>query len=764
MKRIIVLLLFTACLTDVKSQSREGFIEAYRNGTLSEAEINELKQQYRQYDADANKSRSRSVSNNENLSPARSDVSVQGNEKVFGQSLFRNKNLTFEPDINIATPEDYLLGTGDEVIIDLWGDTQLTLRSELSPEGSIVLTDVGPVSLAGLTIKQAEQRLRRALMNNYEGLEDGSVKMLLSLGKIRSIKVDVVGEVAMPGSYTLPSLATLFHALYLAGGVSDIGSLRTIALFRGGKQVAEVDMYDYIISGRNDQDVALRGGDLIVVPTYNRLVNVAGAVKRPMHYEMRRGETLAEAIAFAGDFLGKANRSQVSVVRRQGGKRQSFTVAGDRLAEFEVEDGDEITIGGDINRHANRVEVRGAVYRDGYYAIDDKMQTLTQLLQRAEGLREDAFMQRALLYREGDDLKTEVLPIDLQALMEGECEDVVLRSNDMLVVSAVDDMQEIYTVSIYGAVNRSGDYPYATNMSVKDLLVEAGGLQEAASTANITITRRIKSPESRNALEQLFEIFTINLDDGVSVGGREFLLEPFDQVFVRRSPVYITQSSVTIDGEVAFEGQYPLSHRNMRLSEVVEAAGGLTSGAFTEGAYLLRRRSPEERIQNDALHTLIDMQRGVGGRDSLKLANVAMSESFPVGINLAEAMAHPGSDADIVLRDGDVISIPKYNSTVRVMGTVLYPNSVTYKEGKRLRYYVDAAGGFGNRARRKRTFVIYMNGMVESGLSAKVRPGCVVIVPAKSPAQPLRWAEIAGMISTSATTTAVVLSAISIAK
>ena len=764
MKRIIVLLLFTACLTDVKSQSREGFIEAYRNGTLSEAEIDELKQQYRQHDADANKSRSRSVSNNENLSPAKSDVSVQGDEKVFGQSLFRNKNLTFEPDINIATPEDYLLGTGDEVIIDLWGDTQLTLRSELSPEGSIVLTDVGPVSLAGLTIKQAEQRLKRALMNNYEGLADGSVKMLLSLGKIRSIKVDVVGEVAMPGSYTLPSLATLFHALYLAGGVSDIGSLRTIALFRGGKQVAEVDMYDYIISGRNDQDVALRGGDLIVVPTYNCLVNVAGAVKRPMHYEMRRGETLAEAIAFAGDFLGKANRSQVSVVRRQGGKWQSFTVAGDRLSEFEVEDGDEITIGGDINRHANRVEVRGAVYRDGFYAIDDKMQTLTQLLQRAEGLREDAFTQRALLYREGDDLETEVLPVDLQALLEGECEDVVLRSNDMLVVSTVDDMQERYTVSIYGAVNRSGDYPYATNMSVKDLLVEAGGLQEAASTANITITRRIKSPKSRNAREQLFEIFTINLDDGVSVGGREFLLEPFDQVFVRRSPVYITQCSVTIDGEVAFEGQYPLSHRNMRLSEVVEAAGGLTSGAFTEGAYLLRRRSPEERIQNDALHTLIDMQRGVGGRDSLKLASVAMSESFPVGINLAEAMAHPGSDADIVLRDGDVISIPKYNSTVRVMGTVLYPNSVTYKEGKRLRYYVDAAGGFGNRARRKRTFVIYMNGMVESGLSAKVRPGCVVIVPAKSPAQPLRWAEIAGMISTSATTAAVVLSAISIAK
>lgn len=764
MKRIIVLLLFTACLTDVKSQSREGFIEAYRNGTLSDVEIAELKRQYSQHDADVNMSRSRGVSSDEKMSSARSDAAVTTDEKVFGQSLFRNKDLTFEPEMNIATPEDYLLGTGDEVIIDLWGDTQLTLRAELSPEGSIVLKDVGPVTLAGLTIKQAEQRLRRALMSIYEGLADGSVKMMLSLGNIRSIKVDVVGEVAMPGSYTLPSLATLFHALYLAGGVNDIGSLRTIALYRGGKQVAEVDMYDFIISGRNDQDVALRGGDLIVVPTYNRLVNVVGAVKRPMHYEMRRGETLADAIAFAGDFLGKANRSQISVVRRQGGKRQSFTVAGDRLAEFEVEDGDEITIGGDINRHANRVEVRGAVYRDGFYAIDDKMQTLTQLLQRAEGLREDAFTQRALLYREGDDLTTEVVPVDLQALLSGECEDVALRPNDILVVSTVDDMQERYTVGIYGAVNRSGDYPYATNMSVKDLLVEAGGLQEAASTANITITRRIKSPDSRNAREQLFEIFTIDLDDGVSVGGSEFSLEPFDQVFVRRSPVYITQSSVTIDGEVAFEGQYPLSHRNMRLSEVVEAAGGLTSGAFAEGAYLLRRMTPEERIQNDALHKLIDMQRGVGGRDSLKIVSVAMSESFPVGINLAEAMAHPGSDADIVLRDGDVISIPKYNGSVRVMGTVLYPNSVTYKEGKRLRYYIDAAGGFGNRARRKRTFVIYMNGMVKSGLSARVRPGCVVIVPAKSPAQPLRWAEIAGMISTSATTAAVVLSAISIAK
>lgn len=763
MKRIIVLWLFTVCLANAKSQNREEFIEAYRSGGLSVAEVEELKSQ-----------------NNIDVSPQDNIVRMRnydaedvardtmpanaGGDRLFGQGLFRSRELTFEPNMNIATPEDYVLGTGDEVIIDLWGDTQASLSAEISPEGSVVLQNIGPVAIAGLTIKQAEQRLKRSLTSIYEGLADSSVRMMLSLGRIRTIRVDVVGEVAMPGTYSLPSLATLFHTLHSAGGVNDIGSLRAIALYRDGEQVAEVDIYDYIISGRNDQNVALRDGDLVIVPPHKRLVKMTGAVRRPMYYEMRQGETLADAIGFAGGFLGRANRSKVGVVRRQGGKHRSFTVEGDELSHFVLEDGDVVTVGGDINRHENRVEVRGAVCREGFYAIDDDTKSLLQLICSAEGVREDAFMSRALLYRELDDLQAEVVAVDLQSLLNGEIEDIALRPNDILVISSLGDMHERFIVEIYGAVNRAGDYPYAVNMSVQDLIVAAGGLQESASTANITVTRRIKSPKSTTTQEQLFEIFTINLGDGLSVADGEFRLEPFDQVFVRRSPVYITQSSVTLDGEVAFAGQYPLSHRNMRLSELIAEAGGLTSGAFTEGAYLLRRTTDEERVQSEALNNLIERQRESGGRDSLAMTGVKRSTHYPVGINLAEAMANPKSDADVVLRDGDIISVPKYNGTVRVMGAVLYPNSVTYKEGRALRYYVDSAGGFGNRARRKRTFVIYMNGMVASGLSAKVRPGCVVIVPSKSPAQPLRWAEVAGIISTSATTAAVVLSAISIAK
>ena len=670
-------------------------------------------------------------------------------------------SLSFAPNLNIATPANYVLGPGDEIIIDLWGNTQQTLREELSPEGCVVLEGVGPVYVAGLTIKEARRRLRGSLATLYEGLTDGSVGMMLSLGRIRSIKVDVLGEVARPGGYTLPSLATLFHALYSAGGVSDIGSMRSIRLYRQGRQVAQVDGYEYILSGRQEQDVALQDGDLIVVPTYDCLVDIVGHIKRPMLYEMCRGESLSDAIRFAGDFSSKANRQRVNIVRRQGQKSRTYTVGSDDFDRFTLVDGDSISIGGGINRYDNRVEVRGAVCREGFYAIDDTMQSVGDLLHRADGLREDAFMGRALLYREGKGLMPEVLSINLEALVGGE-EDIALRPNDMLVVYSVEDLHQDYNVGIYGAVGQSGDYPYAENMSVEDLIVAAGGLLESASTANVIVTRRIKRPTSHSAQEQLFEVFSIDIGDSLAVAEREFRLQPFDQVFVRRSPVYITQSSVTVEGEVAFAGRYPLSHRNMRLSEIITEAGMPTSSAFIEGAYLLRKMTDEERAQSNALQTLIDMQRG-SSRDSVGMAGIDLSSRYPVGINLTEALSRPGSDADVVLRDGDLIAVPKYNGTVRVMGAVLYPNSVTYKEQQRLKYYINAAGGFANRARRRRVFVIYMNGMVEAGPSAKIRPGCVIIVPSKPPVQPLRWTDIAGLITSSASTAAVVMSAINIA-
>lgn len=748
------------------AQTTQELIEAYRNGTLTQSQID----QYNNTavaESDQNRNREIQVENVDELPQV--DTLVQNADiarsRIFGHDLFTIRQLTFEPNLSIATPDNYVLGPGDEVIVDVWGDSQMTIRATVSPEGKIFISNVGPVSLAGLTIAEASSRVRGALMSIYEGLADGSVQMKLSLGSIRSIQVNITGEVTASGTYTLPSLATLFHALHVAGGVNDLGTLRSVKIYRGGKLFSEVDVYDYILNGNSSRDIALRDGDLITVAPYGKLVEITGNVKRPMFYEMKGGETVADLIRFAGDFNGEANRNMVSVTRRQGGKYDSFTVDKADFGNFVLEDGDVVSVGGSIDRYENRVGVEGAVYRPGYYAIDGTTKTLKQLIERADGLREDAFMPRAILYREKPDWSLEVKSVDLGKLMSGEIADITLRPNDYLVVAAESGMREAYTVSILGSVSRPDTYPYAENMTVEDLLVAAGGLLESASTANVAVTRRIKDPKSLNVNDQLFETFTVNVDDSLSVAdGREFVLEPFDQVYVRRSPVYITQSSVTVNGEVAFEGNYPLAHRNMRISEVISAAGNVTPGAFVEGAYLLRRMTEQEQIQNQALQDMIAAQANAGSTDSLNMTGVEIQSVYPVGINLEEALNNPGSDADIVLRDGDVISVPMYNGTVRVMGAVLYPNSVTFTEGKKLKYYVDAAGGFDNRARKNKAFVIYMNGMVASGKSAEIRPGCIVIVPSKNQTNPISWAEAVGLLSSTASTAAVIISVLNLTK
>ena len=699
------------------------------------------------------------------LMPELKNINERGavRNRIFGQDMFKGGQATFEPNLNIATPDNYVLGPGDEVIIDTWGNAQTSENFTISPDGKIFVENVGPITLAGLTVSEATRRVRSSLAAIYEGLYDGSVQMKLSLGSIRSIQVNVMGEVGMTGTYTLPSLATLFHALYAANGVNSLGTLRGVKLYRNGKLQAEVDLYDYMLNGKSDEDVALRDGDLITVPAYGKLVEISGEVKRPMFFELRSGETVADLVEFAGGFTNNANANVVSVTRRQGGKYESFTVDGADFAKFVLEDGDAVSVAGSIDRYENRVEVRGAVYREGFYAIDDKTRTLKQLIARADGLREDAFKTRAVLYREKEDWTMEAQSIDLAGLMSGRVADIALRANDILLVASVLDMQEEYQVSIFGSVSRPDIYPYAEKMTVEDLIIAAGGLLEEASTANVTITRRMKDSKSLKVSEQLFETFTIDVNDDLAVKGAGFVLEPFDQVYVRRSPVYITQSSVEVQGEVPFAGNYPLGHRNMRLSEVIAAAGGVNPGAFVEGAYLLRKMTEEELQQNEALKDMIDKQAG-SERDSLSMDGIELSDVYPVGVNLEQALANPGSAADVVLRDGDVISIPQYNGTVRVMGSVMYPNSVTFQPGKKLKYYVKSAGGFDNRARKSRAFVIYMNGMVESGMSAKVRPGSIIIIPSKVQTEPVKWSEVVGLVSSTASMSAVVISAISMAR
>lgn len=755
------------------AQSNQQLLEAYRNGTLSESQIGELRKESVQANQE-NVQRDRGI-NTGTVVPGSTTaptadtdgvaVSTSGaTRRLFGHDLFTNKKLTFEPNLQIATPDNYVLGPGDEVIIDLWGNTDSSNKYKISPDGRIVISGVGPITLSGLTIAEASKRLRSSMAAMYEGLYDGSIQLKLSLGSIRSIQVNITGEVGNAGTYTLPSLATLFHALHVAGGVSDLGTLRSIKVYRAGKLFSEVDVFDYILNGKTEKDIALRDGDLVTVAPYSKLVEIAGQVKRPMFYELTQNETVADLLNYAGGFSNEANRKMVSVTRRQGGKWESFTVESDKFDSFVLEDGDNVAVSGDIDRFNNRVQITGAVYREGYYAIDDKTSTVKQLIERADGLREDAFMARALLYREKPDWTMEVLPIDLAGLMSGKVADVTLRPNDMLTIAAVSEMQEEYNVAIYGAVRRPASYPYADKMTVEDLLVAAGGLQESASTANITITRRIKDSKSTTTRDELLETFTVDVNDGLEVnGGAGFVLQPFDQVYVRRSPVYVAQSSVTVQGEVPFAGNYPLTHRNMRLSEVISAAGNPNAGAFIEGAYLIRKMTDEERAQRTALNELIEKQAMAGSRDTLNLSNLEMASVYTVGIDLEEALNKPGSDADIVLRDGDVISIPEYNGSVRVLGAVTYPNTITFKSNKNLKYYIKASGGYEKWARKNRSFVIYMNGMVSTGKRAEVRPGCIIIVPSKSISEPVKWSDIVAVLNPLTTTSAVVLSAISVA-
>ena len=797
----MLLFLLAAPVMAARAQSNQELLEAYRNGTLTQSQIDELKAKNAdklKEDNSTQKDRRRSVhaatANGVNVGQADVNADVRSGlptdpqeglvegiglgdrreciatiakapRRIFGHDLFTNSRLTFEPNLSIATPDNYVLGPGDEVIIDVWGDSQMTIEATVSPDGKIFVSNVGPVTLAGLAISEAAQRLRGSLAAIYEGLYDGSVKMKLSLGSIRSIQVNVAGEVASSGTYTLPSLATLFHALHMAGGVEQLGTLRSIKVYRGGKLFSDVDVYDYILNGKTDKDIALRDGDLVTVAAYGKLAEVSGEVKRPMFYEMKGSETIGDLVRFAGGFTNDANRKMVSVTRRQGGEYRSFTVDSGDFDTFVLEDGDVVSVAGAIDRYENRVEVKGAVYREGYYAIDDKVNTVKELIARADGLRDDAFRSRALLYREKPDWTMEVQAIDLDGLMAGRVADISLRPNDILMIPAVSEMQEQYDVTIFGSVSRPDTYPYAENMTVEDLVIAAGGLLESASTSNVIVTRRVKDPRSTRVSDTLFETFTVNISDALSTDGEGgFVLKPFDQVYVRRSPVYITQSSVTVRGEVTFEGTYPLSHRNMRISEIIGSAGNVTPGAFVEGAYLLRKMTDEERAQRRALREMIEAQAERGDKDSLNMAGVELSTVYSVGIDLEKALAAPGSDADIVLRDGDVISVPTYNGTVRVMGAVLYPNSVTYRVGKKMKYYVNAAGGYDNRARKNRAFVIYMNGMVASGTSAEIRPGCIIIVPSKAYSEPIKWSEVVGLVSSTASTAAVVISVLNLTK
>lgn len=691
----------------------------------------------------------------DSLQPNNRHLTENSTQQIFGHNIFTNENLTFEPNINVATPVNYRLGPGDEVIIDVWGASEATIRQTISPEGSILINNLGPVYLSGKTVKEANDYLKQEFSRIYSSVTGNvpSTQVKLTLGEIRSIQVNVMGEVAVPGTYTLSSFASVFHALYRAGGVNKIGSLRSIKVVRNGSVIVDLDVYGLLMNGKMKDSVLLQDGDVILVDPYQSLVQILGKVKRPMFYEMKSTETIATLLKYAGSFTGDAYKKAVRVVRKSGREYQIYNVDDMDYSVFRVKDGDVVTVDSILQRFENRVEIRGAVYREGLYQLNGTVNTVKQLIKKAEGVRGDAFLNRAIIDRELEDLSHEIIQVDLKGLLDGTVADIPLQKNDIVYIPSIQDLKEEATLTIHGEVAKPGTYLYSDKMTIEDLVIEAGGLLEAASTTKIEVSRRTKDPKSAAFSTTMGATFSFDLKDGLLVGknSEDFHLEPFDEVYIRKSPAYHRQENVSIGGEVLFVGNYALSKKNERLSDLIAKAGGITPDAYAKGARLIRKMSEDElRRKEDALR-MAQIQASSG--DSISLKKLDMANTYSVGISLEKALQNPGSDYDMVLREGDMLFVPEYVSTVKINGAVMYPNTVLYKKGENLRYYINQAGGFGNDAKKRKAYVVYMNGTVsrlKSGNSGAIEPGCEIIVPSKEPKRKLSTAEMIALGTSSA--------------
>ena len=694
--------------------------------------------------------------------------------EVFGRNIFNKENLTFEPSMNIATPANYILGAGDHVIIDVWGSAQESFEDEISPDGIIVIEGVGPIQLGGLSVSAATSRLRSVLGRYYT-----DCKVSLSVGSTRSIQVQVVGEVNMPGTYTLSSLSTSFNALYAAGGISDIGTLRDIRVYRSGRKIASIDVYDYLLHGNVSGDVRLQDNDVIVVGAYDCLVNVRGKVKRPMFYEMKSNESVATLIEYAGGFTGDAYKKNVRLIRKNGNEYSIHTIDEFDMKGFTVSDADSVFVDSVVARFSNMVEIRGAVFHAGMYQLGGNISTVRELVNTADGLREDAFLGRAVMHREKEDKTLEVLSVDIKGIMEGSVPDIALRKGDVLFIPSKLDMAGEQTLKISGEVNYPGIYMYAENTTVEDLILQAGGPTEAASYSKVDVYRRINDPKAMIDSEDLTETYSFSLKDGFVVDGIEgFKLMPFDEIVVRKSPTYYEQQNVTIDGAVNFSGQYSMKTKQYKLTDLVNDAGGLSSLAYAKGARLERLMTPEEKLQREAslrAQQIALYEESLQGEknfdfnraDTLLTMKLDIGNTYPVAIDLESALKNPEGTENVTLRDGDRIVVPQYSSTVKVSGDVMYPTSMNYKKGESLSYYIKRAGGYGDNARKKRVYAIYMNGSVEllSHHSKKaVQPGCEIVVPSKKTKNKLSTAETMSIGTSAASIATMIITVANILK
>ena len=679
--------------------------------------------------------------------------------KVFGRDIFNNKELTFEPNMNIATPQNYRLGPGDAVYIDIYGASQKTVEATVTPDGTIVIEGFGPVQVSGLTVAQANARLKTTLGARYS-----SSKVRLTVGQTKTIIVNVMGEVKTPGTYTLSAFASVFHALYMAGGTNDIGTLRNIKVYRNNKLVTTVDIYDYILNGKLTGNVRLADNDVIVVGPYDCLVNVAGKVKRPMFYEMKKSESVGTVLKYAGGFTGDAYKKSVKVIRKAGSKYSIFNVGEFDVNTFKIEDEDSISVDSVIPRYSNMVEIKGAVFRPGMYQVGGDITGVRSLLEHADGVTEDAFVQHAVMHRMKFDRTLEVIQVDIEGILSGRVADIPLKNEDVLYIPSKKDLLEQQTLTIHGEVLYPGTYTYADNTTVEDLIIQAGGLTDAASVMKVDVSRRITDRQAISVSDTIANTFSFKLKDGFVIDGTPgFTLQPYDEVYVRTSPGFSAQKNVTVEGEVLFGGTYTLAKKTQRLSEIIKQAGGLTTTAYAKGARLERQLTPEERARMEQVLKMAKAK--AGDSDTLNINKLDVGNTYYVGINLDKALEEPGGNYDIVLREGDKITVPEYTNTVKISGDVMYPNTVSFRKGKNVAYYVDQAGGWGSRAKKSRTYIIYMNGTVARiGNGVKPEPGCEIVVPSKPANSKMTTSEVVALASGTASIATMIATLVNLLK
>ncbi|GAB6982163.1 SLBB domain-containing protein [Prevotella dentasini] len=691
-------------------------------------------------------------------------------KEVWGRDIFSNKNLSFEPNMNMALPRNYRLGPGDAVFIDIYGASQKSYQTTVAPDGVLTIEGFGPIQVSGLSVEQANRRIREKLGKRYS-----SSSIRLSVGQTHTIIVNVVGEVKTPGTYTLSAFATVFNALYMAGGIGELGTLRNIKVYRGGSLISTVDVYDFLRRGHLSGNVRLADNDVIVVGPYDMIAQVSGKVKRPMYYEMKRGENLKTLIGYAGGFAGDAYTRSVRVRRKTGRQYSIFNVNEFDMNSFRISDEDSISVDSVIPRYENMVEVKGAVFRPGMYEVGGQINSVRGLVDAAEGLTEVAFGGHAILHRQKADRSLEVISVDIDGILTGKAADIPLQNEDVLFVPTRTDVQEEQTITIHGEVLYPGIYKYADNETLEDFIIQAGGLKQTASTVRVDVARRIINPQAMRTDSIISHSYSFALKDGFVIDGVPgFTLQPYDEVYVRKSPGTSDLKNVSVEGEVMFAGNYTLTSRSMRLSDLFKAAGGATDLAYIQGARLERRPNDIEKMrmetafrqqQEEEQKNLLAMASKTNNASVLqaaqqsneaKLKKFRVPETYPVGIELDKAIANVGSDADIILREGDRLIIPQYNGTVKINGAVMNPNTVGYVEGKSVSYYIDQAGGFSSDAKKRNTYIFYMNGMqAKVGHNAKVRPGCEIIVPTKAQSK-LSLAETLSIGSSAASIAAVI--------